>query len=91
MKIVLLNTCAVSRPKDRLQRVDPHLRVGVAVIAACLRRAGHAVRVSPVGPGCVNQFAGRIENGCKDIPRIPGGTAGASNLVCCAPITALFG
>jgi radical SAM superfamily enzyme YgiQ (UPF0313 family) len=71
MNIVLLNTCAISRPTDHLQRVDPHLRVGVAVIAACLRRAGHAVRILDprVQDGSPGQFAEQIT---KDQPDIVG-------------------
>lgn len=45
MKIILFNSCFIERSVDPLQRIDPHLRVGVAVIAACLREAGHVVRV----------------------------------------------
>ena len=62
MNIVLLNTSTIALSTDRLQRVDPHLRVGVAVIAACLRRAGHAVRILDprVENLSVGPFADRI-------------------------------
>lgn len=45
MKIVLLNSASLSKPKDHMQRVLPHPRVGVAMIAACLREVGHEVCV----------------------------------------------
>ena len=40
MKIVLLNSCFVSKPRDPIQRTAPFLRLGVASIAAYLRGNG---------------------------------------------------
>ena len=45
MRVLLFNSCAVSAPSDHLQRLAPHLRVGPAVIAACLRRDGHETHI----------------------------------------------
>ncbi len=44
-KIVLLNSSFISERKDYLQRTEPHLRGGVASIAAYLRESGFDVSV----------------------------------------------
>lgn len=43
MRIVLLNSCFVSKPRDPIQRTAPFLRLGVAGIAAYLRESGFEV------------------------------------------------
>lgn len=43
MRVVLLNSSFVTRSRDAIQRAEPHLRVGVASIAAYLRSRGHDV------------------------------------------------
>ena len=43
MRIVLLNSSTVSKPKDYIQHTWPWLRIGVASIAAYLRSKGHDV------------------------------------------------
>ena len=62
MNIVLLNSCCISPSPDPFQRLTPHLRVGVAVIAACLRDAGHTVHVLDphVDDSSVDQFVNKI-------------------------------
>lgn len=43
--VVLLNSCFIRRRRDYLQDTGPHLRVGVASLAAFLRRGGVPVAV----------------------------------------------
>lgn len=43
MKVVLLNSSVVSKPRDPLQRTWTHPRVGVASVAAYVRAQGHDV------------------------------------------------
>lgn len=45
MNIALLNSSFISTSPDPFQRLTPHIRVGVAVMAAYLRQAGHSVRI----------------------------------------------
>ena len=44
-KIVLLNSSFVSARKDNVQNTEPHLRVGMALLAAVLRKEGHDVLI----------------------------------------------
>ncbi len=69
MKVVLLNACAVTPPRDHVQRTLPHLRTGVASIAAEARRRGHAVRIlDPVTAGLsLDAFLDDILSGGPDV------------------------
>lgn len=46
MKVVLINSSFVSKPRDFIQRHVPHLRLGVASIAAYLREHGCDVAIA---------------------------------------------
>jgi len=69
VNVVLLNSCAVTPPRDHVQRTLPHLRTGVGSIAAEARRRGHAVRVlDPVTAGLpLDAFLDDILSGGPDV------------------------
>ena len=70
-KIVLLNSSFISVRKDYLQRTEPHLRGGIATIAAYLREAGFAVSVIDTQVEGVD-LKGAVERIIAEAPSVVG-------------------